>query len=143
MLPSRVRTGLINLHHVRTVLFGMWCLRRADLGRRVRVTGRPRVVVRQGGRMRVADRVQISSDLARTELVATESATLEIGERTLVNFGTSIVATERVSIGAHCVVEARARIGALHSVVVRVDEQSISGLRGALLAGAIGLAAHF
>jgi hypothetical protein len=33
--------------------------------------------------------------------------------------------------------------GALHSVVVRVDEQSVSGLRGAVLAGAVGLFAHF
>ena len=33
--------------------------------------------------------------------------------------------------------------GALHSVVVRVDEQSVSALRGAALSGAVGLAAHF
>ena len=84
------------------MLAGMWFLRRADLGRRVRVSGRPRVVVRPGGRLRVADRVQLYSTLARTELVANDGATLEIGDRTLVNFGTSIVAVERVSIGADC-----------------------------------------
>jgi maltose O-acetyltransferase len=52
--------------------------------------------------MRVEDRVQIFSTVARTELVAADGATLVIGERTLVNFGTSIMAAERVSIGAHC-----------------------------------------
>jgi hypothetical protein len=33
--------------------------------------------------------------------------------------------------------------GALHSVVVRVDEQSVSAMHGAVLAGSLGLAAHF
>jgi len=33
--------------------------------------------------------------------------------------------------------------GALHSVVIREDERTLSGMRGVLLAGAVGLAAHF
>jgi maltose O-acetyltransferase len=87
-------------HHGRTMLNGWWRFRGADLGPRIRVSGRPRVVVH--GTMRIADRVQIYSTLARSEFVAGSGATLEIGSRTLVNFGTSVVATGRVSIGAHC-----------------------------------------
>lgn len=50
----------------------------------------------------MADRVQLYSTLAPLELVVRHGGRLEIGERTLVNFGTSIVAFESVEIGAHC-----------------------------------------
>ena len=42
------------------------------------------------------------SHVATTELVVYAGGTLEIGERTLINYGCSIAATERVEIGAHC-----------------------------------------
>ena len=100
MVRSVVRTGVMYFHHGRTNLNGRWRFRGADVGSRLRVSGRPRVVVH--GTMRLGDRVQIYSTLARSEFVADSRATLEIGSRTLVNFGTSIVATGGVSIGAHC-----------------------------------------
>jgi acetyltransferase-like isoleucine patch superfamily enzyme len=78
-----------------------WYLRRADeVGARVRLRGRPAVTNR--GRMVIAERVQLVSTIATLELVAERDGLLEIGPRTLVNFGCSLVATKLVRIGAHC-----------------------------------------
>lgn len=80
-----------------------WYLRHArSIGRRVRVRGRPSVVAR--GELTVGDRVQLVSTVARLELIAERGATLRIGDRTLVNFGTSIVAHERITIGSRCLI---------------------------------------
>lgn len=60
--------------------------------------------------MHIGDRVQLVSTVARLELVAESDGVLEIGDRCLVNFGTSIVAVSRVSIGdrtligPHCMI---------------------------------------
>lgn len=80
-----------------------WHLRRAtSLGTRVRLRGRPKVVAY--GDLVIGDRVQLVSTVAKLELVAGEGAELRIGERSLVNFGTSIVAYDRVSIGSRCLI---------------------------------------
>lgn len=77
-----------------------WYLRHADeVGPRVRLRGRPAVT--NGGRMIIGDRVQLVSTIATLELVSDAGGLLEIGERTLVNFGCSLVATKLVRIGAH------------------------------------------
>lgn len=78
-------------------------LRAADLGGpRVRLRGRARVIAR--GELSIADRVQLVGTLAPLELVAETGARLQIGERTLVNFGTQLVALERVTIGPRCLI---------------------------------------
>lgn len=80
-----------------------WHLRRAtSLGSRVRLRGRPQVVAH--GDMVIGDRVQLVSTVAKLELVTRPGAELRIGERTLVNFGTSIVAYDRVTIGSRCLI---------------------------------------
>lgn len=85
----------------RSLLAARWYLRGAEIsGGRVRLRGRPAVATR--GRLIVGDRVQLVSTVATLELVAESGAVLEIGDRSLVNFGCSIVATESVRIGAHC-----------------------------------------
>ncbi|MET0326653.1 MAG: acyltransferase [Ilumatobacteraceae bacterium] len=85
----------------RAVLNARWALRKVDhVGTRVRLRGRPAVT--NLGRMVIGDRVQLVSTIATMELVSAEDGLLEIGERTLVNFGCSLVATQHVSIGAHC-----------------------------------------
>jgi maltose O-acetyltransferase len=50
--------------------------------------------------MVIGDRVQLISTIATLELVSDPGGVLEIGERTLVNFGCSLVATTLVRIGA-------------------------------------------
>ena len=83
------------------VINARWSLRHADhVGTRVRLRGRPAVTNR--GRMVIGERVQLVSTIATLELVSDPGGLLEIGERTLVNFGCSLVATELVRIGAHC-----------------------------------------
>ena len=52
--------------------------------------------------MIIGERVQLISTVATLELLTEDGGLLEIGERTLVNFGCSIVATKLVHIGARC-----------------------------------------
>ena len=87
----------------KAVVNARWSLRHADhVGTRVRVRGRPAVT--NEGRIVVHDRVQLVSTMATLELVATDGGLLEIGERSLVNFGGSIVASELVRIGPRCLI---------------------------------------
>jgi maltose O-acetyltransferase len=70
------------------------------LGPRVRVWGTPSISNR--GRLLIGDRVRLSSILSTLELAVGEGATLEIGDRVLINHGCSIGATRLVRIGARC-----------------------------------------
>lgn len=80
-----------------------WYLRKAShVGRRVRLRGRP--VVNADGSIIVHDRVQLVSHVARLELGTGACGVLEIGARTLVNYGCSIAALDRVTIGERCLI---------------------------------------
>jgi maltose O-acetyltransferase len=80
-----------------------WVLRHATaLGHRTRLTGSARVV--NHGRMLIGERVRLDGSQAPLEIIATSGGTLEIGERTFVNFGASIVAHEHITIGALCLI---------------------------------------
>ena len=86
-----------------------WYLRHADVvGPRVRVRGRP--VVKNWGRMVVGDRTQLVSTIATLELVTMKGGTLDVGPRTLLNYGSSIAAHERVTIGERCLIGTHAII---------------------------------
>jgi len=75
-------------------------LRRARLGRLVRVRGRP--LLEGSGTIVIEDGVSIWSHLARTQLSAGPGATLRLGAGTFVNTGTSISARASVDIGRRC-----------------------------------------
>jgi maltose O-acetyltransferase len=60
--------------------------------------------------MIIGSRVQLVSTAAKLELVAMPGGVLEIGERTLVNYGGSIAAAESVRIGARCLIGTHAII---------------------------------
>src|SRR5215207_4372307 len=93
----------------RASLAARWYLRRADsVGERVRVRGRP--AIHNDGRMVIGARVQLVSTPVRLELSSFSGGTVEIGERTLVNYGGSIAAGELVRIGAHCLIGTHAII---------------------------------
>lgn len=105
MSPSATRIW----SDARSVASARWYLRHADeVGPRVRVRGRP--VVKNWGRMIVGDRTQLVSTVATLELVTMEGGTLEIGPRTLLNYGGSIAAHERVTIGERCLIGTHAII---------------------------------
>ena len=96
-------------HDGRSVLLARWYLRRAtSVGTRVRLRGRPIIV--NLGRMSIGSRVQLVSTAAKLELVTFPGGTLEVGERTLLNYGGSIAAAESVRIGARCLIGTHAII---------------------------------
>lgn len=93
----------------RAVAAARWYLRHADVvGPRVRVRGRP--VVKNWGRMVVGDRTQLVSTIATLELVTMKGGTLDVGPRTLLNYGSSISAHERITIGEGCLIGTHAII---------------------------------
>jgi acetyltransferase-like isoleucine patch superfamily enzyme len=70
------------------------------LGSRVRVWGSP--WVSNQGQLYIGDRVRLSSSISTLELGVGPEGTLEIGDRVLINHGTSIGATKLVRIGERC-----------------------------------------
>ena len=93
-LLARLASGASRLLAAR-----LW-LRRARLGRRVRVRGRP--LVEGLGTIVIEDDVAIWSHLARTQLSSGPGATLRLGAGTFVNTGASISARAAVDIGRRC-----------------------------------------
>jgi hypothetical protein len=85
---------------------------------------------------------RLGGDFLRYAAVGRDGVLYGGGDATAVSLSGTTTAWVALSGALRLTIDASAG-GALHSVVVRVDEQSISGLHGALLAGAIGLAAHF
>lgn len=78
-----------------------WYFRHADsLGPRVRLWGRPYVY--SAGDIYIEDRVQLVSTVVPLEIHAGPDGTLEIGERTYINYGCSISASKHIKIGANC-----------------------------------------
>jgi len=54
--------------------------------------------------MLIGERVRLDGSQAPLELVAGPGGTLEVGERTFINFGTSIVAHQHIEIGRYCLI---------------------------------------
>lgn len=82
------------------VIGAKWYLRRAQLGHKVRLWGKP--VIHNHGNMIVHPRVMLVSTVVPLELAVDQGATLEIGERTYINYGCSIAASESIRIGPYC-----------------------------------------
>jgi acetyltransferase-like isoleucine patch superfamily enzyme len=76
--------------------------RGCTIGKHVRAEARPFVSRGRGGKIVLGDRVRIVSRITPCELGVAPGALLEIGERTIVNYGTSLGATQLVRIGAQC-----------------------------------------
>lgn len=92
-----------HLDNVRAVVNARWRLRRAaQVGTRVRLWGRP--VINANGRILIRDRVKIVSTVARVELGTGPNGVLEIGPRSLINYGCSIAALSTISIGERCLI---------------------------------------
>lgn len=85
------------------LVFARLQLRRCNsVGRWVRAQGR--VVVHNQGTILVGNRVRFLSVVAPTELVAWKGGRIEIGDGTVVNYGSSISAAGSVKIGRDCLV---------------------------------------
>jgi maltose O-acetyltransferase len=80
-----------------------WQLRACDVvPKTVRVRGR--VFVQNKGRIIFGERVRLDGRVVPVDLAAWENATLEIGGGTFLNFGVSISAAERITIGEGCLI---------------------------------------
>jgi len=83
------------------VLRARYYLRSAEtLGPRVRLWGTP--AISNAGHLLIGDRVRLASIIATLELAVGRGATLQIGDRVLINHGGSIGATRLVRIGDRC-----------------------------------------
>lgn len=70
------------------------------VGRRTRVLGRPSVT--NHGSITIGERANLRSHLVPIELHTVADGSLEIGDRTFINYGSIITAYERVRIGSDC-----------------------------------------
>ena len=73
-----------------------------SVGKWVRVRGK--VMVRNEGTIRLGDRVRFRAKVATSELATWNGGTLEIGEGTTINYGSSISAAGLVKIGKDCLI---------------------------------------
>ncbi len=88
--------------NVRQLLNARWQLRRCTrVGRLARVSGRVHVY-NGGGEIVLGERVRLYSGYARSVLAVFRGGRLEIGDRTVLNYGVDIAATSLVRIGADC-----------------------------------------
>ncbi len=91
------------LRAVGPVAAARFYLRKAELrGMKIRIWGRP--VVRIKGRLVVEDRVRLVSTITPIELAVEQDGTIEVGENTYINYGTSIAAYQHVKIGKNCLI---------------------------------------
>ncbi|HET7788321.1 MAG TPA: acyltransferase [Myxococcales bacterium] len=102
LTPALVTNRLLSLLRAR------WYLRGAALSGRVYSMGR--LVVSGARQMRVAHRAFFLRGMLPTELRCSPGGCLEIGESSGFNYGVSLVATERISIGERCNFGAMVRV---------------------------------
>lgn len=80
-----------------------WQLRACTrVGRWPRVRGR--IYLRNLGEIVLGDRVHLLSHYARSVFTAFPGGRLEVGDRTIINYGADIAATKLVQIGADCLI---------------------------------------
>lgn len=82
--------------------------RNCETGARVCALGFVRV--QNEGRVVIGDRVTFAGGMFPTELVCRQGASIEIGDESLFNYGTSIDAAEAIRIGRRCMVASMVRI---------------------------------
>jgi acetyltransferase-like isoleucine patch superfamily enzyme len=92
---------------VLTVLAARFYLRRAELGQRVSVKGKP--LLRIGGRLLLGDSVRILSDVQQAKIFVSAGATLRMGNNCRINgahlsASRSIEIGNNVRIGPYCIV---------------------------------------
>lgn len=89
------------------------------VGSLTQVVGRPRIS--NSGTLIIGNHVRMHSTIVPVELAALDGGTLEIGDRTFINYGVSISAHEHVRIGKQCLIGTYVNImdNAWHDIVDR------------------------
>ncbi|MCA9978846.1 MAG: acyltransferase [Anaerolineales bacterium] len=88
------------IRNIFAVLNAYWFFRNAELGKKVRLWGRPEIS--NLGRLIIGERVRLNSKVAKLELATGFDGTLKIGAGTFINYGTSIGAMQHIEIGKDC-----------------------------------------
>lgn len=91
---------LDTLSKINAVLRARFYLRKTQLGRKVRLDGKP--LIHAAGKIVIADRCRFVATMGGLELGTGPNGKLEIGENTFINYGTSISAMQHVKIGRDC-----------------------------------------
>jgi acetyltransferase-like isoleucine patch superfamily enzyme len=97
-LAPRISSTLSDAAAVLRARYYLRCAQ--SLGPRVRLWGIP--AVQNDGLLLLGDRVRLASEISTLELKVGPGATLQIGDRVLINHGCSIGATQLVRIGDRC-----------------------------------------
>jgi maltose O-acetyltransferase len=109
------------LRAVREILRAAWYLRSCKLGRRVRAGGR--VLVDNQGTVRIGANAILRGGMIPTAITCRPGASIEIGAKTIFNYGVSLEAWQSIRIGSRCMlgslvrVSDRGKAGALPIVV--------------------------
>jgi acetyltransferase-like isoleucine patch superfamily enzyme len=91
------------------MLNARWHLRKCNVvGRRVGLRGR--AYVKNRGYIGLGDRIGLVGDTVRIELFVYPGGRIEVGDDTLMDYGVSILSTQSVTIGRHCLLAAYTRI---------------------------------
>jgi acetyltransferase-like isoleucine patch superfamily enzyme len=102
-LQDYLREPTLTLKKIASWLNARWQLRNCTrVGHWPRVSGR--IFIRNFGAIVLGDRVQIASHYSRSVFTAFPGGRLEIGDRTIVNYGADIAATKLVSMGSDCMI---------------------------------------
>jgi acetyltransferase-like isoleucine patch superfamily enzyme len=96
-----IRSPWQTLRKVRQWLAARFTLRSCDsVGPWTRVTGK--MFIQNEGAIHIGERVQLLAHFGRSVLATFPGGVIEIGDRTIVNYGADICATKLVHIGADC-----------------------------------------
>lgn len=124
-LPRSLKEYLVNPRgtfiNLSRWLNARWQLRKCDyVGPWTRVNGH--IFVQNEGHIHIGERVLIFSHYAHSVLAALHGGTLEIGDRTFLNYGIDIAATKYVKIGSDCLIGTHVIIldNDFHDVVERL-----------------------
>jgi maltose O-acetyltransferase len=109
VLAARSREDDLKILHKAKTVHQVWCHLKARwyfrgarrIGPRVRVIGRARVRPLEGALV-LGERVRLIGHIVPVEIAVGRGASLTIGDRTFINYGTSIGVTRSVTIGADC-----------------------------------------
>lgn len=102
-LAAYLRHPRITSQKITAWLNARWQLRHCThVGQWTRLTGQ--VFIQNGGDVWIGDRVQLISHYAHSVLATFPGGRLEVGDRTVLNYGVDIAATKLVRIGADCLI---------------------------------------
>jgi maltose O-acetyltransferase len=107
-LRSEPRRALLKLDHAFGVMRAHVLFAGCELGRRVVASGD--VKVRNDGRLTIGDRVIFVGGMIPSEVTCEAGASIQMGEGSLLNYGSVLHAKQEVRIGRRCMLASMVRV---------------------------------